>query len=118
MQFSVGSLRLVCYPSLPTPPDRRMSRAGFLPFALLPHLHAALSDRSPSTLARGRVSSQVQVMDPANITNTEGPHLQTLAGGSLRSQPKVNELDVVVPIQQDVLQLHIAVDDLQVDTCS
>lgn len=57
-------------------------------------------------------------MDPADITDRQVPHLQTLAGGSLCSQPKVNELDVVVPIQQDVLQLHIAVDDLQVETCS
>ena len=55
-------------------------------------------------------------MEPADITSMQEPYLQALPGRSLCSKPKVNELDVVVPIQQDVLQLYIAVDDLQMDT--
>ena len=84
--------------------------------ALLPYLHAALPDQLLSGFARGSVSSQPKDVNSADITNTQVPHLQALARGSLCSQPKVDELDVVVPIQQDVLQLHIAVDDLQGNT--
>ena len=84
---------------------------------LLPHLQAALTDQSQVLLARGRLSSQPGGVDTADITSVHAPYLEALARGSLCSQPKVDELDVVVPIQQDVLQLHVAVDDLQVDTC-